>query len=154
MRLFASKLAHLHSRIQCHFHHVFEGGLALFGGEVVLGAIDMVGNGADAQGPLASVGGVCVEPGGLHLHGQHAHALPLVVLPAALSGIEGVGGEDVAHLHVQPVFLGHPNGGGQQRVIGDGGEGSRLAQTEAFYIVGIGVCKKYFMLKVPNRKNF
>lgn len=114
-----------------------EGGLALLGGES-LGAVDMVGDRADAQRTLVGVGGVGVEPGGLHLDGESAHAPPAVSIVRALGGIEGVVRDDVADLDINSVLVRGLDGLAQKSIVRDGGEGA--GAVELVYIVGVCAC--------------
>ena len=116
-----------------HVHHLGEGGLALFGGGGFAGD-QVVGDGADAEGLLFGVGRIHVELRYLHLHGQHAHALPAVVV--GVGGVEHVGREHVAHtVAVAHAFAGF-HGAARQPEVGDGGEGA--GQLVLRGVVGVG----------------
>ena len=62
---FGKRLKDVRQNFLCHFHrgvegnldHLVEGGLPLVGGECLL-PVEMVGDRADAQRPLAEIGGV------------------------------------------------------------------------------------------------
>lgn len=114
-------------------HHLGEGGLPLFGGGGFAGEY-VVGDGADAQGFAARVGGVHVELGYLHLDGEDAHALPAVVV--GVGGVEGVGREYVADaVAVAAAFAGFDSAA-RQLEVGDGGEGA--GQLVLRGVVGVG----------------
>ena len=98
----------------------------------------MVGDGADAECPLSGIGGVGVETGGLHLNGEDTHPFPLVVFGTAFGGVEGVGRENVADAHVDAAALCGCDGGAEECIVRNGGEGGGFAETEVLHIVGIG----------------
>lgn len=116
-----------------HVHHLGEGGLALFGGGGFAGD-EVVGDGADAEGLLLGVGRIHVQLRYLHLHGQHAHALPAVVV--GVGGVEHVGREHVAHLVAVAHALAGLDGAARQQEVGDGGEGA--GQLVLRGVVGVG----------------
>ena len=113
----------------------------------------MVGDGADTEGSLplstilfrfplstlhfplsTTIGRIHVELRNLHLHGQHAHALPAVVV--GVGGVEHVGREHVAHLVAVAHALAGLHGAARQLEVGDGGEGA--GQLVLRGVVGVG----------------
>ena len=59
-------------------HHVGERRLAFFGCCGLSGE-DVVGDGADGEGPIARPGCVHVKGGSFHFHGEHTHLDPWAV---------------------------------------------------------------------------
>ena len=106
---------HFRRRVERYLYHVVHAALALFGREL-LGAVDVVAYGAQAERPLPAAGGGHVEARGLHLHGEDAHPLPLVVAVAAVV-VEVVRAHDVAGLYLYAARGGAFGGGLQERPV-------------------------------------
>ena len=101
----------------------------------------MIGDGADAKGPLAVPGGVHIEGCRLHFQSHHAHFLQRVhaVQPlwdAGVVAVEHIGGIDVAHMVLSPQSLGGIHRGAQKREVRNGGKGA--GNVELLGKIGIG----------------
>ena len=131
-----AELFHFRSGVESNGDHLGEAELALFGREH-LGAIEVIGHGADAEGTFAEVGGIGIEAGSLHLDAQNTHLLPFVILfgSGVKSGIEIVGREDIANVDVDAEGFRGVLCGREQGKIGNGGE---AVDAEIFNIIGGG----------------
>ena len=101
----------------------------------------MVGDGADAQAPLAVAGGVHIQSGGFHLQSQNSHLLQAVDRVQTLGdvhmvAVEHIGGVDVANMVGCAMLLAGLDGLADHVEVADGSEGT--GQVELLLPVGVG----------------
>ena len=131
---------------------IHEGGLTLlsicgFAGQ------HMIGDGADAQGPLPVTGGIHIKGGRLHFQSHNPHFLQ-VVNPGhrfryiRIVDIKDIGRIDISHVISCTVLSGSFHGSTQQFKGSNGGKGA--GHVEIFCKIGIGTgsLSKYQIIKV------
>ena len=126
--------SHRRSHVQSDGHHIRKGILSGIGIQC-LPAEDVIGDGADGQGPLARYSGVHVEARGLHLNAQDTHFVPALI-EVGIGVIEYIGGQEIAYLVPYTQCLALADRGAEKVKIGYGGEAA--VQVVLGGVVGIG----------------